>query len=438
MRTLPKILHASPPSSTVISPPATILRVKTITPILGGGIESFVPDNIDGVRIPSIRGALRWWWRALQSDLDLDKLRQQEQELFGGVGRNAEENASTSAVRLDVRVLDKSAAEPAGKHERRDGKLRPLATWTGGNDYGYGLFPLQRSNDDRRNYSGAGDMPTKEWRRRLEFELRVHLKEESLRQSFFDALTLWLVFGGYGARTRRGFGALESETHSFDKAMEILRRVPSAHDNQRPTLAHCTVLEGPSGKPDEVHRLLLKCFSTFRQGSNIGRNPGRESNRPGRSRWPEADSLRKLTGKRFSQHPINERLLKTPNAPRAEFGLPIIVQFKDPEDKVAEATIASSSEGGRFASPVLMRPVRRGNAYVPIVLILHGHRPDVVFVNTKQKSSKVPFVYDDERLGGAQDPIRSELQAGGGHAVDAFAHWLETKHGFARILRGQR
>lgn len=409
--------------------------MKTITPVLGGGVESFVPDDLDGVRVPSIRGTLRWWWRAMQPHLNLDELRQTEQQLWGGVGND---KATASQVRIEANVLKKSPAEPAGKHELRDGKLRSLPTWTGGQEYGYALFPLQQPDEARRNFSSPGDMHTKNWRRLLEFDLRVRLDDDTHRQTFFDALTLWLVFGGYGARTRRGFGAFDTDFVKLGAALDILEKIKSLPRADRPTLAQCVVLQGPPSKADEAHRSLLQAFSIFRQGKDVGRNPGQQKGRPGRSRWPEADSLRKLSGKRFSLHPVNDRALVKPNAPRAEFGLPIQVVFKDREDQVANAMLASSEAGGRFASPVIMRPVRHGNTYVPIVLILRGHRPERVFAKMNQKTHGVPFEYDDARLGGASEPIRSELRAGQGHAVDAFAHWLETQCGFRPILGGKR
>lgn len=436
MRKLPHLLRV-PPTGSTNSTNETVLHVKAITPVLGGGIESFVPDQLEGVRIPSIRGALRWWWRVMHPELSLAELRHTEQELWGGVGRDAHEKATSSRVRLNATGIKKSSPEAAGRHERREGNLRTLPTWTGGSDYGYALFPLQQPDDARRNFTASGDMPTKSWRRQLEFDLHIRIDDDKYRQTFFDALTLWLVFGGYGARTRRGFGALESDFATLDKALDILERIGSTPCIDRPSLAQCTVLQGPPSKSEDAHRTLLQTLSTFRQGKDVGRNPGQKG-RPGRSRWPEPDSLRKLSGKRFSLHPINDRLLRQPNAPRAEFGLPIIVQFKDPEDKPAQATLGSSPDGGRFASPVIMRPVRHGNAYVPVVLILHGHRPERVFAKMNQKMHTVPYVYDDALLGGANEPIRSELRAGGGHAVDAFAHWLETQRGFRASLRGNQ
>ncbi|MFZ4701399.1 MAG: type III-B CRISPR module RAMP protein Cmr1, partial [Candidatus Methylumidiphilus sp.] len=42
-------------------------QVTTLTPIYGGGTEAGVPDQILPVRVASIRGQLRFWWRLLKS-----------------------------------------------------------------------------------------------------------------------------------------------------------------------------------------------------------------------------------------------------------------------------------------------------------------------------------------------------------------------------------
>ncbi len=35
------------------------LPIECITPVIGGGVESFEPDEIDVVRVPSLRGQLQ-------------------------------------------------------------------------------------------------------------------------------------------------------------------------------------------------------------------------------------------------------------------------------------------------------------------------------------------------------------------------------------------
>jgi CRISPR-associated protein Cmr1 len=48
-------------------PPVKSLRVrlKTMTPILGGSSAPRELDTLEPIRAPSIRGHLRFWWRAL-------------------------------------------------------------------------------------------------------------------------------------------------------------------------------------------------------------------------------------------------------------------------------------------------------------------------------------------------------------------------------------
>src|SRR5580658_6094975 len=64
------------------------IRLRTITPVLGGAAETRQVDTIDVVRAPSLRGQLRHWWRALQGHRYPDRkaLAAAEQAIFGGIG----------------------------------------------------------------------------------------------------------------------------------------------------------------------------------------------------------------------------------------------------------------------------------------------------------------------------------------------------------------
>ncbi len=37
------------------------------TPILGGGYQTRALDDVDTIRVPTVRGHLRFWWRALSA-----------------------------------------------------------------------------------------------------------------------------------------------------------------------------------------------------------------------------------------------------------------------------------------------------------------------------------------------------------------------------------
>ncbi len=244
------------------SPPVPLLRLvldlEAITPIVGGGPETREPDPVDPVRIPSIRGALRDWWRVVGDETDPEALFQSEALLWGGVGLKKADperaagsreqdarkhDARTSRARLWIdQVVDPGKDLPAGYHRRRGTRLQTLPDWRLGSrdDVGYGLFPLQRDQEERNKArTAAGDLPTPRVREGLRFRLRLdvvalgedlgprknaNLEDEVDRPDFLSwwrdrglrrlmaTLWAWIHFGGLGARTTRGFGQLRLHT----------------------------------------------------------------------------------------------------------------------------------------------------------------------------------------------------------------------------------
>ncbi len=79
---------------------------EIITPLFLAGADGTTPE----LRAPSIKGALRFWWRAMNGHLSLTKLKQREAEIFGGTetgqGRSkviirfSDEKLETSEVKL--------------------------------------------------------------------------------------------------------------------------------------------------------------------------------------------------------------------------------------------------------------------------------------------------------------------------------------------------
>ena len=395
-----------------------VLPLRVITPIVGGGVEAMEPDTVDIVRLPEVRGVLRWWWRALYAGEaeEPDALFQREAALWGGVDVPAgpEKTSYRSRVRLQSRILSPGRVVPAGTHQPgRDGKPRAFPTWTLGKGLGYALFPLQRTTDERRKFRGQA-MPTRAVRTGVRFELSVAVvapprpkdeTDEGKRQRLqarwpdeirevLQTLWAWIHLGGLGARTRRGFGAL-----ALDGDARVGEGFPGPEDAAAllaedlaagwrrlqglnrlgPRLAGARLLVGPEARDAAAaHEALVSALWTFRQGVGFAREAGK--GRPGHSRWPEAEHLRRLNEGRAEGggDPGEE-----PGVPRAAFGMPLIVQFKDAKDRGAGATIVPAGErgdaeadGARWASPVLLRPSASGPAgYRPQVLLLGGDRP---------------------------------------------------------------
>jgi CRISPR-associated protein Cmr1 len=195
------------------------LTLQVTTPLFNGGADpddsgSFRAENEAGVRVASIRGAMRFWFRALAGTLagpDVRLLAAMERRVFGGIAdqRGGGESAVTSPLILRL---------PDPPRPSRDASFlqRPEATWIG---YllGLGLMRPERGGVSLlRSCVAPGAKP---------FELKIGFRHDrrastEVRQAV-EALaltSLWLTcaYGGLGARVRRGFGGVRIVAASGD------------------------------------------------------------------------------------------------------------------------------------------------------------------------------------------------------------------------------
>ena len=184
-----------------------------------------------------------------------------------------------------------------------------------------------------------------------------------------------------GGRTRRGCGAIlckELAPRDHGHFAEQLNQFTSHRTEGRewPTIGEWTLVRKtePAGDPIQVWDWLVGRFKHFRQGGEFARNPGQGSNRPGRSRYPEPETIRRITGQRSAQH---ARISEIPDDafPRAELGLPIVFHFQgqgEPQDTVLYPSAGPDGEKReRMASPLILKPLalQDGKA-IPLILRL--------------------------------------------------------------------
>ncbi|WP_333785233.1 type III-B CRISPR module RAMP protein Cmr1 [Thermocrinis sp.] len=81
-------------------------ELEFITPAFLGGADPLKPE----LRPASFVGLLRFWWRALKGECDIDKLKKEETEIFGGNGKCA----SKVAIRVWGNVIPKRRSIGAG------------------------------------------------------------------------------------------------------------------------------------------------------------------------------------------------------------------------------------------------------------------------------------------------------------------------------------
>ncbi|RUQ41761.1 MAG: type III-B CRISPR module RAMP protein Cmr1 [Candidatus Competibacteraceae bacterium] len=174
---------------------------RVVTPMFIGDAD----QKATSLRPPSIKGALRFWWRALNwgncrkkagsVSEALNHLHQEEQRLFG-----------TAAVIEDKKSLGQGVFLLRVSNQP---KIIIDNSWptnnTGSGYLGFGI--MESGQSSKKNYQ-----PHREGiREGVDFELELYFKPGT-NQTDVDAITetlkIWGLFGGLGSRARRGFGSV--------------------------------------------------------------------------------------------------------------------------------------------------------------------------------------------------------------------------------------
>ncbi len=184
---------------------------RIVTPMFIGDAD----QKASGITAASVKGALRFWWRALNwgrvrggrsNDEDaLKALHEEEAELFG---------SST----YDNKQRQKEKKPPIGQSKvllriKQPANLNPISDWP--------VAPANRTQQKTNsNYMGMGLWETRESVHRpalkegQSFTLEMvccHLLD-SQKQSLLQALKMLGLAGGIGGRSRRAFGSISIES----------------------------------------------------------------------------------------------------------------------------------------------------------------------------------------------------------------------------------
>ena len=404
------------------------VALKIVTPVLGGsfftaggGIEH---RHLDTIRVPTIRGHLRFWWRALQqANLSADELRQRERSLWGGMGTvgGDADDRKPAASRVSIRV---EAIQPENPEIDRN----PPPTRGG---KGYALFPARESEIPRLSPG-------------ITFTLRLACPPDHLEE-VRGAVRAWILFGGYGSRTRRGLGSLTvtadaptwlPASPSTDMMKALLAGNGSTTDT--PTLAGSSLLTGqPTPNAEAAWDQAVGQLQYFRQQADLARNPGQTQQRPGQSRWPEPDKIRHLTNR--WGHPRRPEIGPQPAWPRSQFGLPIGGEFKGSRQEPGKFQIQWQADGAakpsdRLASPLILKalPLADGT-FVPCALWLSRGFPSgkvvLVMGNDVVRNSAADF----QAMHGAGDTALHAALRGKTSVRQAFLDWLVQECRWQRV-----
>jgi len=340
---------------------------RFLTPVFGGGVEAKRFDPVTPVRVASIRGQLRFWWRAAnpRGCTTVSELRSAEETVFGSTDK-----ASPLIIRVNKQLQQPSPrAVLEGKFNAKHG-MEAIA---------YGAFPLR--DKDLNNHGVLNDFGEQS------FELAFAYLQ-AIEHDVHVALWAWAHFGALGGRTRRGFGAIAQVFPALPTIDDGWARfvttkpAPWPHLEQKPVFA-----PAKSGANDGMATLkrLLGVLRKLRQGPNVGRRAGQGAAH-GRSFWPEPDAIRGVFQQVDPRHstPVTDHDC----FPRAAFGTPIIFHFKgeDPND-----TTLQPKGHQRLASRLLLRPHLGANGQVEAMALILAHPPPASgYVIVQKGRSEIP------------------------------------------------
>lgn len=170
-------------------------EIETITPMFLSGADQCKAE----LRGASIKGLLRFWWRALQAEPDLDKLRKKEARIFG----SSEEDIGGSTFR--IRLSNTENIQPVIKRLPNNNKIHAIT------------FRSQRQNRNITinilEYLAYGPYNPQERKIRpyipanKKFNLIFSFNNNKYLREVLRAMYVFNLFGGLGSRSRNGFGS---------------------------------------------------------------------------------------------------------------------------------------------------------------------------------------------------------------------------------------
>ena len=163
-----------------------VFECESVTPMFMYGADNKTPE----LRPASIKGVMRFWWRAINGDLPLDKLKKQEDEIFGST-----EKRSSFSIRVNEDLKSKKE------------------------------YPLPHKKKGDKGYHQKNAFITNQT-----FQVIFRGKNLELISNIFKLSTL---LGGFGQRSRRGFGSIRvikrdnnKELYSLEKIEGFIENIP--------------------------------------------------------------------------------------------------------------------------------------------------------------------------------------------------------------------
>lgn len=312
-----------------MSPSVLRVKLKTVTPAFIGGAHREQSE----LRPPSIKGLLRYWYRALD-----DHYVAREEKFFGSTERQ-------SPCLLKIAG---PAAWEEGSTPWNPGALKLKEQYSAGIRYlGYSLA------GNRQSRSRVGIETEREFE--LLITTKPHVSEserQSVQRAWLAATWLLVNVGGIGARSRRGFGSLQLVDWSGwndCRSLPDLGQSKSIEEWQNKFREGLLTIKAWFPEEKSIHSKRTSITSDIALAALTGEPT-----------WEQA-----LGAAGFCYQTFRKELKSRPE--KACFGLPIIL---------GKGGKIKADQGERWASPLVLRIVRVGDKFHPVFFLLSSSHPN--------------------------------------------------------------
>lgn len=345
---------------------------RVATPMFCGGARQ--ADKAE-LRLPSFKGVLRWWWRALawsRFEGNLTTIQEAEDSLFG----SARGGQGTVAMRLLSSSAAAALSPPAQLRQTADAHASIVGE--GARYLGYGVmeaFGRKAKGEGPATQAGQLTRACLEAPFDMKIELRVRDLDAPNRASLLDALKAVGVLGGMGAKSRKGYGSLVLQSLSVNgvpcwsptasaidlqKAIESLLADPTRNIGVRRGLPPYTALSArtrivlvPANAQSHPRALLDRVGREMMRFRSWGHN-GKVLDANSEKNFKDDHDLMKQRPDQRKTHPR-----------RIVFGLPH--NYGKPDDQQVGP---ADGHIDRRASPLLIHIHECGSTPVAVLLLL--------------------------------------------------------------------
>lgn len=324
-----------------------VFECESITPMFMYGADGKTPE----LRPASIKGVMRFWWRAIHGNSNIKELKEAESNIFGSTGRRS---------RVNIRVQYKSIENNVDKNKNNVVKIEKIEKIP----YLFYPFYLDGAEKEKKCF--------------LNFKFKVILSscdKKALKEACYS-FTLLSLFGGLGSRSRRGGGNFVitniSDTNYHQFLLQNTDNLKSIYEEIQEYFSETYKIDKVT---DEYSTLNIENFKLSKAKTS----------------WSEA--LKEI-GKKYSsfRKKKENKLLKN-----ASFGLPIVFENT--------IEVVTKPEYERRASPMIIKILKVQNKYYLLVLKLNG---EFLPEGTKIKEKKDDLYKDIDK--NSVDDFMKELR----------------------------